>query len=69
LISVILGFLPSRERPWLEIPMSKSSGRHARRAFSAEFKAKVALEALREDKNAVLKEVIITTNEATRIMS
>lgn len=30
--------------------MSKSSGRRTRRVFSAEFKAKVALAALREDK-------------------
>jgi transposase-like protein len=30
--------------------MSKSSGRRSRRVFSAEFKAKVALAALREDK-------------------
>jgi transposase len=43
-------FLPRRERPWLEIPISKSSGRRTRRVFSAEFKAKVALAALREDK-------------------
>ena len=30
--------------------MSKSSGRRTRRVFSSEFKAKVALAALREDK-------------------
>jgi transposase-like protein len=30
--------------------MSKSSGRRSRRVFNAEFKAKVALAALREDK-------------------
>ena len=30
--------------------MSKSSGRRTRRVFSADFKAKVALAALREDK-------------------
>jgi transposase len=36
--------------PWQETDMSKSSGRRTRRVFSAEFKAKVALAALREDK-------------------
>jgi len=35
---------------WQETNMSKSSGRRTRRVFSAEFKAKVALAALREDK-------------------
>jgi transposase-like protein len=34
----------------LEIIMSKSSGRRTRRVFNSEFKAKVALAALREDK-------------------
>lgn len=33
--------------------MSKSSGRRTRRVFSAEFKAKVALAAVREDKTLV----------------
>ena len=37
--------------PWQEKAiMSKSSGRRSRRVFNAEFKAKVALAALREDK-------------------
>ncbi len=44
------GFLPRRQRPWLEIPMSKSFGRRTRRVFSPAFKARVALVAFREDK-------------------
>jgi hypothetical protein len=36
------------KQPWQETIMSKSSGRRTRRVFCANFKAKVALAALRE---------------------
>jgi transposase-like protein len=45
-----LGFLALARVPGQETFMSKSSGRRTRRVFNPEFKAKVALAALREDK-------------------
>jgi transposase-like protein len=45
-----LGFLALAKLLWQETFMSKSSGRRSRRVFNPEFKAKVALAALREDK-------------------
>jgi transposase len=45
-----LGFLALARVPGQEAIMSKSSGRRSRRVFNAEFKAEVALAALREDK-------------------
>jgi len=45
-----LGFCAAAQELRQETIMSKSSGRRTRRVFSAEFKAKVALAALREDK-------------------
>ena len=45
-----MGFFATAKVLGQETFMSKSSGRRTRRVFNAEFKAKVALAALREDK-------------------
>jgi len=49
-ISALLGFFATAKVPEQKDIMSKSSGRRTRRLFNPEFKAKVALAALREDK-------------------
>jgi transposase len=45
-----LGLIATAKVPGQEDIMSKSSGRRTRREFNPEFKAKVALASLREDK-------------------
>jgi transposase-like protein len=50
--------------PGQEAIMSKSSGRRTRRVFNPEFKAKVALAALREDRDFVCRLFSLGNEEA-----
>ncbi len=47
--------------------MSKSSGRRTRRVFNPEFKAKVALAALREDRDFVCRLFSLGNEEAAYV--
>jgi hypothetical protein len=59
-----LGLLATAKVPGQEAIMSKSSGRRTRRVFNPEFKAKVALAALREDRDFVCRLFSLGNEEA-----